>query len=93
MLSSPGDIYVKTWSLPCTVVVCAGEGRNQGVARLALNGCGIAVSEIFGAIREDSRWCVYVRISAHQIVSNRSLLLLGAKSIVCASKRILANYS
>ena len=93
MLSSPGDIYCKNLPIPCTVVVCAGEGRNQGVARLVLNGCGIAVPEIFGDIREDSRRCVYVRISAHQIVSNRSLSLMGAKSIVYVSKRILANYS
>ena len=70
-----------------------GEGGNQGVARLVLTRCGIAVSEIFGVIREDSRRCVYVRISAHLIVSNRSLSLMGAKSIVYASKRILANYS
>ena len=70
-----------------------GGGGNQGIARLVLTGCGIAAYEIFGVIREDSRWCVYVRISAHQIVSNRSLSLMGAKSIVCASKRILANFS
>ena len=94
MLSSPGDIYVKnlTYTLYCGGV-WGGTGRNEGVARLVLNRCGIAVPEIFGAIREDSRWCVYVRISAHQVVSNRSLSLMGAKSIVCASKRILANYS
>ena len=55
MLSSPGDIYVKTWPLPCTVVVCGGRGRNQGVPRLVLKGCVIAVPEILGAIREDSR--------------------------------------
>ena len=55
MLSSPGDIYVKnlTFTLYCGGVW--GEGRNQGVSRLALNGCGIAVPEKFGAIREDSR--------------------------------------
>ena len=55
MLSSPGDIYVKnlTYTLYCGAV-CR-EGRNQGVARLVLNGCGIAVPEIFGAIRGDSR--------------------------------------
>ena len=35
------------------VCVCVGGG-NQGVARLVLSGYGIAVSEIFGAIREDS---------------------------------------
>ena len=70
------EIYMlKTWPLPCTVVVCGGRGRNQCVPRLVLNGWGIAVPEIFGAIREDSRWCVYVRISAQQIVSNRSLSL------------------
>ena len=46
---------LKTWPIPCTVVVCAGEGCNQGAARLVLNGCGIAVPEIFGAIREDSQ--------------------------------------
>ena len=32
-----------------------GGGCNQGVARLVLNRCRIAVPEIFGAIREDSR--------------------------------------
>ena len=49
------EIYIsKTLPIPCTVVVCAGEGRNQGIARLVLNGCGIAVPEIFGTIREDS---------------------------------------
>ena len=35
--------------------MCGGGGHNQGVARLVLNGCGIAVPEIFGAIRECSR--------------------------------------
>ena len=88
------EIYMlKIWPIPCTVVVWSGRGRNQGIARLVLNGCGIAVPEIFGAIPEDSQWCVYVHISAHQIASNRSLSLMGEKSIVCASKRILANYS
>ena len=56
-----------------------GRGGNQGVARLVMTGCGIAVSEIFGAIREDSRCCVYVRISAPQIASNRFLSLMDAK--------------
>ena len=28
-------------------------GGNQGVGSLVLTGCGIAMSEIFGAIRED----------------------------------------
>ena len=32
-----------------------GRGRDQGFARLVLNGCGVAVPEILGAIREDSR--------------------------------------
>ena len=35
-----------------------GEGGNQDVALLVLTGCGIAVSELFGAIREDSQCCV-----------------------------------
>ena len=50
-------MYVKnlTFTLYCGAVV---GGGNQGVARLVLTGCGIAVSEIFGAIREDSRCCV-----------------------------------
>ena len=57
MLSLPGDIYVKnlTYTLYCGGWCVRGRGRNQGVARLELNGCGIAVPEIFGAIREDSR--------------------------------------
>ena len=59
MLSFPGDIYVKnlTFTLYCGGGVCV-WGGDQGVARLVLTGCGIAVSEIFGAIREDSRCCV-----------------------------------
>ena len=53
MLSPP--VYVKnlTFTLYCGGVW--GRGRNQGVPRLVLNGCGIAIPEIFGAIREDSR--------------------------------------
>ena len=62
MLSFPGDIYVKnlTFTRYCGGGVCVwgGGGGNQGVARLVLARCGIAVSEIFGAIREDSRCCV-----------------------------------
>ena len=63
----PGDIYVKnqTFTLYCggvCVCVCGGGGGGgrgkRGVARLVLTGCGIVVSEIFGAIREDSRCCV-----------------------------------
>ena len=59
MLCFPGDIYVKnlTFTLYCggvCVCVCGGGGGNQGVARLVLTGCWIAVSQIFRAIREDS---------------------------------------
>ena len=46
------DLYPVLWWW------CVWEGNNQGVARLVLTGCGIAVSEIFEAIREDSRCCV-----------------------------------
>ena len=51
MLSSPGDMYVKklTYTLYCGGV-CGGGGAIK-----ALLGCGIAVPEIFGAIRKDSR--------------------------------------
>ena len=57
LLSSPGDIYVinLTFTLYCGGVCGGGGGRNQGLARLVLNGCGIAVPETFGAIRDDSR--------------------------------------
>ena len=55
------EIYVKnlTFTLYCGGV-CVGWGGgggegNQGFARLVLTGCGIAVSEIFGVIHEDSR--------------------------------------
>ena len=63
MLSFPGDIYVKnlTFTLYCggmCVCVWGVGGGNQGVARLVLTCCEIAVSKIFGAIREDSRCCV-----------------------------------
>ena len=53
------------------MVVCAGEGRNQGVARLVLNGCGIAVPEIFGAIRDDAFTFVSLRTKAYLIAPNR----------------------
>ena len=58
MLSFPGYIHVKnlTFTLYCDDM--CGGGGNPGVARLVLTGCGIAVSEIFGAIREDSRCCI-----------------------------------
>ena len=65
MLPFPGDIYVKNLTFTLYrgggggVCVCVGGGGgNQGVARLVLTGCGITVSEIFGAIREDSQCCV-----------------------------------
>ena len=51
-MSLKPDLYLYT--LYCGGV-CGWRGRNQGVTRLVLNGCGIAVPEIFGAIREDSR--------------------------------------
>ena len=59
MLSSPGDIYVKnlTFTMYCCGVF-GSEGGNQGVARLVLTGCGIVVSEIFGAFHEVSRCCI-----------------------------------
>ena len=60
MLTSPGDLYIYVKNLSFTLYCgdeCAGGG-NQGVARQVLTGCGIAVSEIFRAIREDSRCCV-----------------------------------
>ena len=61
MLSFPVDIYVKNLTF---TLYCGGVYGGGGVARLVLTGCEIAVSEIFGAIREDSRCCVKVRISA-----------------------------
>ena len=77
MLSSPGDIYVKNVTLTMYCGDVWGEaGGDQDVARLVLTWFGIAVSEIFEVIREDSRCCVQIRISAPQIASNRSLLLL-----------------
>ena len=75
------EIYVKTmtFTLYCGGV-WGGEagGGNGDVARLVLPGYGIALSEIFGVIREDSLCCVLVRISAPQIASNRSLSLMDA---------------
>ena len=70
MLSSPGDInmydlyHVLWWCL-------RGRGRNQGVARLVLNGCGIAVPEIFGAIRDDAITFVSLRTKSYLIVPYR----------------------
>ena len=64
MLSSPGDIYVKnlTYTLFCGGVCGGGGGGNQGVARLVLNGCGIAVPEIFAMMRLRSYLCAPNRI-------------------------------
>ena len=59
---------LKASPLPYTVVVCVGEGGNQGVARLVLTGCVIAVCEIFGATREDSRCCI---LSSYLCAPNR----------------------
>ena len=49
------EIYVKNLIFTLYCGVCLGEGGNQGFARLVLTGRGIAVSEIFGVNREDSR--------------------------------------
>ena len=48
-----------------------GEAGIQDVASLVFAEFGIAVSEILGLIREDSRCCVKVRISAPQIAPYR----------------------
>ena len=55
-----------------------GEGGKQGVARLLVTGCGIAVSEIFGAIRED-RNAAFKFASLPPNSIYRSLSLMGAK--------------
>ena len=44
-----------------------GRGRNQGVARQVLNGCGIVVPEIFGAIRDDAFTFVSLRTKSYLI--------------------------
>ena len=54
VFTSPGDIYVKNLTFTLYCGGACGGGCNQGVACLVLTGCMIAVSEIFGAIREDS---------------------------------------
>ena len=53
--------------------MCGGGGGrgNQGVARLVLTGCEIAVSEIFGAIREDSRRFAILSLSSYLCAPNR----------------------
>ena len=67
--------------------VCVGEvgGGNQGIARLVLTGCGIAVSkysEPFAEIRDAAFKFVFlrpkVRISVPIIASNRFLSLIDA---------------
>ena len=48
-----------------------GEGGNQDVARLVLTGCGIAVSEIFGVIRDAAFKFVSLRPKLHLIAPHR----------------------
>ena len=68
---------LNTRPLPCTVVMCVGEvggGGNQGVARLVLTGCGIAVSEIwesFAKIRDDAFTFVSLRTKSYLIAPYR----------------------
>ena len=67
------SVYMlKTRPLPCTVVLCVGRrGRDQGVACLVLTGCGIAVSEIIGVIRNAAFKFVSLRPKSHLIAPNR----------------------
>ena len=51
------EIYIYILLKPCPLRGVCGGGGNQGMARLALTVCGIAVSEIFIAIRKDLRCC------------------------------------
>ena len=46
-------------------------GRDQGVARLVLTGCGIAVSEIIRVIRDAAFKFVSLRPKSHLIAPNR----------------------
>ena len=48
-----------------------GGGGNQGVGRHVLTGCGIAVSEIFRAIRDAVLMFVSLRPKSHLIAPNR----------------------
>ena len=65
------EIYVKnlTFTLYCRGV--CGVGGNQGVACLVMTGCGIAVSEIFGVIREDAFTFVSLRTKSYLIAPYR----------------------
>ena len=88
------EIYMlKTWPIPCTVVVCAGEGAQS-------RRCSSSIERMWDCrswnIRSHSRRIAMMRLRSYLCAPNRikSLLIVtDAKSIVCASKRILANYS
>ena len=69
-LSSSGDIYMlKTWPLPCTVVLCVTEVGGGKQSRR----CSSGIDKMLDC-------CVWnIRISAPQLASNRSLSLMDAK--------------
>ena len=94
MLSSPGDIHVKnlTFTLYCGGV-CGGRGRNQSLARLVLNRCGIAVPEIFGAIREDSLTFVSLRTKSLLIVKGRKKYCLREQTYSSELQLVFVNHS
>ena len=69
------EIYiVKTYLYPVLWWCVRGRGRNQGVARLVLNGLGIAVPEIFetfARIRDDAFTFVSLRTKSYLIAPYR----------------------
>ena len=68
-------------------------GEGGGAIKALLVDVGLPClkySESFAKIRDDEFTFVSLRT---KLYLNRSLSLMGAKSIVCASKLILANYN
>ena len=72
-----------------------GRGRNQGVARLVLNGCGIAVPEIFGfaMMRLHSYLCAPNRIYSLLIVNGRKNYCLREQTHSSELQIVFVNHS
>ena len=84
------EIYmIKTWPLPVQSGGVCGGGGNQDVVRLVLTGCGIAMSEIFGEIREGRWWPAYSSLPSPTIKKRRWNASIHVDSLFVVTIRIV----